>query len=238
MESPHTFFLHSDYQDFLKSQPPNSADLILTDPPYNISRKTGFQEMGRHGVKDLRVSMDFGDWDKERVDLNGLTEGCYRVLRKGGTLVIFYDLWKISYLAEALVQAKFRQIRFIEWIKTNPVPLNSKHNYLTNAREVAIVSIKGSNPTFNSQYDNGQYRYPLTQPGKRYHRAQKPLGLFRALIRKHSNKGDTVLDPFMGSGTTAVGCSIEGRRFKGCDKDLECVDIVQSRLRELESQGG
>ena len=49
----------------------------------------------------------------------------------------------------------FNQIRFIEWIKTNPQPLNSKTNYLTNCREVALLGVKGSNPTFNGEYDTG-----------------------------------------------------------------------------------
>ena len=62
---------------------------------------------------------------------------------------------------------KFKQIRFIEWIKTNPQPLNSKINYLTNSREIGfLLGIKGSKPTFNSSYDNGIYQFPL-QGGKK-----------------------------------------------------------------------
>ena len=57
---------------------------------------------------------------------------------------------------------KFKQIRFLEWIKTNPQPRNSKINYLTNCREIALLGIKKSNPTFNSQYDNAIYKYPYS----------------------------------------------------------------------------
>ena len=57
----------------------------------------------------------------------------------------------------------FKQIRFIEWIKTNPQPLNSKVNYLTNCREIALLGIKKSKPTFNSKYDNGLYDNEIYQ---------------------------------------------------------------------------
>ena len=57
--------------------------------------------------------------------------------------------------------AKFKQVRFIEWIKTNPQPRNSNVNYLTNCREVAVSAVKGGKPTFNSKYDKGIYEYPL-----------------------------------------------------------------------------
>lgn len=72
----------------------------------------------------------------------------------------------------------------IEWIKTNPQPLNSKLNYLTNCREIVLVAVKGSKPTFHSQYDNGIYHYPLQGGKNRFHPTQKNLKLFEELIKK------------------------------------------------------
>ena len=54
----------------------------------------------------------------------------FRVLKNGGTLIVFFDIWKITPLKEIMEKIGFKQIRFIEWIKTNPQPLNSKINYL------------------------------------------------------------------------------------------------------------
>lgn len=142
---------------------------------------------------------------------------CYRVLKRGGTLICFYDLWKITTLKEYMELAKFKQLRFIEWIKTNPVPLNSKTNYLTNSREIALVGVKGGSPTFNSEYDNGIYKYPICHDKGRFHPTQKPLALISDLIEKHSVKDDLVLDCFSGSGTTAVAAAKTGRRFVGCE---------------------
>ena len=140
---------------FLKELESNSIDLALIDPPYEVSRETNFKS-GEAKGKDtdrFRVSMDFGDWDSDFTGLDEVIKELYRVLRKGGTLICFYDIWKISILRRYFDDAKFRQIRFIEWVKTNPVPINSKINYLTNAREIAVVAVKEGNtmPTLTTQ---------------------------------------------------------------------------------------
>ena len=151
-------------------------------------------------------------------------EQFYRVLRKGGTLIIFFDLWKITLLKELMERHKFKQIRLIEWLKTNPQPRNSKVNYLTNCREIALLGVKDSCPTFNSSYDNGLYQLPLQGGKNRFHPTQKSLELFKELIKKHSNSGDVVLDPFLGSGTTALACQQLGRVCQGCEISKEYFD--------------
>ena len=221
----------SDYGRFLKAVPPGTVDLILTDPPYNISRKTGFS--GGGGVaRFATVSMDFGAWDHQEINLSTLAKNAYRAVRKGGTVIIFYDIWKLSRVAEAMTTAGFVQLRFIEWLKTNPVPLNSQRNYLTNSREIAVVGVKTSKPTFNSVYDNGLYQYPIPR-GVRLHPTQKPLKLFVDLVAKHSNPGDLVVDPFIGSGTTAVAALQQGRTFAGCDTDKGYAKTARKRVRGM-----
>jgi len=129
--------------DFLPTIEKNSIDLILIDPPYTISRATGFESCGEKGVERFKMSYEFGEWDNEIFALDELFKECHRVLKNTGTIICFYDLWKIETLKKWLEDAKFKQIRYIEWIKTNPVPINSKINYLTNAREIALTAVKG-----------------------------------------------------------------------------------------------
>lgn len=219
-----------DYREFLASLPRGSVDLLLTDPPYAISRETGFQSV-KAGVKRFAVSMDFGRWDHSAIDLSALAAQAYRVLRRGGTAIVFYDLWKISTLAEALTSAGFRQLRLVIWEKTNPVPLNSSRNYLTNAREIAVLAVKGGTPTFHSQYDSGVYRLPIPRE-KRFHPTQKPLALMQQLIEKHSDPGDLVIDCFAGSGTTAVAAMRACRSFAGCEIDARYLERAQVRLQQ------
>ena len=225
--------MNGDCLELIKQIPSNSVDLILIDPPYEISRPTNFrsgEETGRDTDR-FRISMDFGEWDKNFTGLEVVIKEGYRILRQGGTMICFYDLWKIETLKNLYDSNKFKQVRFIEWVKTNPVPINSKINYLTNAREVAVSAIKGSKPTFNSSYDNGLYSYPICAGKERtIHPTQKPLSLITDLVLKHSNEGDTVLDCFMGSGTTGVACKNTNREFIGIELDEKYYKVACERL--------
>ena len=154
----------------------------------------------------------------------------YRVLRKGGTCIMFYDVWKLEALKWQMERAGFKQLRLIEWVKTNPQPLNSSRNYLTNCREFAVLGVKGSKPTFNSKYDNGIYSFPLQGGKYRIIPTQKSTALCEALITKHSNPGDVVLDTFMGSGTTAVAAYNTGRNVKGCEMREEMYQQMIERI--------
>lgn len=211
-----------------------SVDLILIDPPYEISRPTNFQSGEKTGrdVDRFRISMDFGEWDKNFSGLNSVIKEGYRVLKKGGTCICFYDLWKIETLKNIYESNKYKQIRFIEWLKTNPVPINSKINYLSNAREIAVSAIKVSKPTFNSSYDNALYRFPICRDKGRFHPTQKPLDLIKELIIKHSNEGDVVLDCFAGSCTAGVAAYQLNRKFIGCEIDTDYYNQSLERLKD------
>lgn len=257
---------------FMKEIENNSIDLILTDPPYIISKTSGMNEFYnnvksnednnvtsvktdeeweeykksnniddddnkdkyiKYGTiygKKYSVRTDYGDWDKDFTIelLDEFIKQYYQKLKKGGTLIIFFDIWKITLLKELLEKHKFKQIRFIEWIKTNPQPINSKVNYLTNCREIALIGVKGGKPTFNSSYDNGIYNFPLQGGKNRFHPTQKSLALFEKLIEKHSNENDLIMDTFLGSGTTAIAAKNTKRNFIGCEVNIEyCDKIIQ-----------
>ena len=180
-------FENTDSLSFMATLQKGEVDLVLTDPPYIISHETGFKSV-KEGVQRFAVETEFGDWDRPEnfsmSDLEASVKEYYRVLRDGGTAIIFCDLWKVSYIKEMMERHKFKQIRFIDWVKTNPVPLNSKRNYLTNSREVAILGVKKSKPTFNSEYDSGLYRYPICHDRGRFHSTQKPLAFMEELVKK------------------------------------------------------
>ena len=126
------------YEELLKIES-NSIDLVLIDPPYIISRDSGFKGITENTPKELvskyNISIDFGDWDKTELNWQELFKQYYRILKKGGTLIIFYDIWKANELKENAELVKFKQPRVGCWVKNNPVPINSKLNYLSNATE-------------------------------------------------------------------------------------------------------
>ena len=221
--------------DFLRNTPNNSISLVLTDPPYEVSRDTNFSSGRPKGTDTdrFRVSMKFGEWDSGFTGLDEVIKECYRVLKNSGTMICFYDLWKLTVLREYFENANFRQIRFIEWLKTNPVPLNSKINYLTNAREIAVTGVKGGKPTFHAEYDNGIYRYPICHDKWRFHSTQKPIMLLEDIIEKHSNEGDLILDCFAGSGSTAQAAFNKNRDFTGCELSKEYFDKSVQHLKAM-----
>ena len=250
-----------DAEVLIQSLDNDSVDLMLTDPPYIISRNTGMNDLhtivheggddplhteqewdvysstknkefsdkdkqnwlkwGNTLGKKYAVKTQYGEWDSKFTleKLENVISASYKKLKKGGTIIIWFDLWKIGELRAMLEKFKFKQIRFIEWIKTNPQPLNSGINYLTNCREIALLAVKGGKPTFNSKYDNGIYNFPIMGGKHKVHPTQKNLELFKSIISKHSNEGNLVCDPFLGSGTTARASMELGRTFVGSELD-------------------
>ena len=208
-------------------------DKFFGDKKKNIETlKKNYLKYGSIYGKKYAVRTDYGAWDSEFTmeDLQLFINHFYRVLKPGGTCIVFFDLWKITPLKDQLESAKFKQIRFIEWLKTNPQPINSKVNYLTNCREIALLGIKKSKPTFNSSYDKAVYNYPIQGGKDRFHPTQKNTKMFEELIEKHSNEGDVVLDCFLGSGTTAVAAKNTNRDFIGCELEKEYFDKLMLRI--------
>ena len=142
-----------------------SIDLILTDPPYKISKETGMdnlhkmiEENKEKGITSVKteqeweqvkdkyigskysVQTQYGDWDENFTleTLDQFVQEFYKKLRIGGTVIIFFDFKKITYLFDILEKHKFKQPRLIEWIKTNPQPINSKINYLNRKKRWLI----------------------------------------------------------------------------------------------------
>ena len=158
------------------------ADTNLCGKDKRKHRRAAFKRMkadylkyGSIYGKKYAVKTNYGNWDSEFTldTLESFVEHFYRILKDGGTCIMFFDIWKITNLKEMLERSKFKQLRFIEWIKTNPQPINSKRNYLTNCREIALTAVKKGSSTFHSQYDNGIYRHPLQGGKDRFHPTQE-----------------------------------------------------------------
>lgn len=200
-------------------------DLILTDPPYNISRSNNLQTLSGN-----RQGVDFGEWDAHSIEPADWIPLAAETLSKNGSMIVFCGIRQASYVIEAMERSGLRFKDCIRWIKTNPMPRNRDRRYVVDY-EFAVWGAKGK-WTFHRQsdtYDRPEIR--CSYPAKRLHPTQKPVQLMEDLISRHSNVGDTVLDPFMGSGTTGVACQNLGREFIGIEKDAGYFAAAQDRLQ-------
>lgn len=235
MVFPNTI-INDDVRNVLSNIKDRSIDLILTDPPYEISKDSNFHYNLETVNKDYaykfnRVSNDFGNWDKETLDWNFLAAEFRRILKSTGTVLMFYDIWKLNVIKEAFETNKFNQPRIGVWVKNNPVPLNQHDNYLSNAKEYFVSYVKYRKPTFHSEYDNAVYYHNICNGNEREdHPTQKPLKLIEEILLKHSNPGDLILDPFAGTFTSCVAAKINNRNYIGIERELKYFNIGKRRL--------
>lgn len=214
--------MQGDCLEKMKEIPNGSVDMVLTDPPYNIARKNNFSTMGRSGI-------DFGEWDKN-ADLFSYIDQCYRVLGKNGSFVVFNGWKNLGDIARYSEALGFVVKDMLRLEKTNPMPRNRDRRYITDFECAIWFTMPKAKWTFNRQDDKYQ-RPKFTHSIERgLHPTQKSLKLMMDLIRIHTNSGDVVLDPFMGSGTTGVACKNLNRKFIGIELDEDYFEIAKKRI--------
>jgi len=215
-----------DCLEYLKTLPDNFVDLVVTDPPYNVSQKNNIK------YKEFNVVKNFGSWDFN-FDPEPVLKELKRVLKPDGQVYIFCSTKQISQYMKILQEGwNFRNL--LVWYKTNPAPRISKTNYVF-ANEYIIYAInspktKPGKICFNFKKHNEMHNTIITsalqgkerlknEKGKTLHPTQKPLSVLKKLIEISSNKEDIILDCFMGVGSTAIACKELERNYLGCEMD-------------------
>lgn len=229
-------FENVDGLEQLKSVPDESVRLVLTDPPYLIAHigPTG----GAYEHFDTEESFTMAQ-------LEEFVKEWYRVLVPGGTLVCWFDTFKLGELRAMCERAKFGgRYRVIRWIKDAGNQVEVKQTYIGWGESALVVSKpKASEIVFNNKDENGKaiahrglFTARLPRGSERFHPTQKPVDLFEELIKLHSNPGDTVLDSFTGSGATPMACLLTGRNFIGAELNPEYYEKTQERLLNVDNQ--
>ena len=204
------------------------VDCILTDPPYMIARKNNFHTMGRKGI-------DFGEWDKD-VDLFSWLDRIPKLLSKNGSVVIFNDWKNLGDIARYCESLGLEIKDLLRWEKTNPMPRNRDRRYITDYECAIWLVNKKSKWVFNrldEKYQRPKFEYPVVSGNeKTIHTTQKPVKLMEEIIRVHTKKDNTILDCFMGSGSTGVACMNTNRKFIGIELDENYFNIAKQRIEE------
>jgi site-specific DNA-methyltransferase (adenine-specific) len=202
------------------------VDAIITDPPYGTNDGCGKV----HKIGNELVVFDVGEWDKE-LPLSWI-KSAINILRSGCWITVFTDKLSVKTVWDELGKCGANGKQTFYWVKTNPPP-QPRDNFCSGI-ETAVVATKG---VVKKWYGGGWYRNyfecPIvTNEDRTNHPTQKPIKIMSYLMSAITDKGDLILDPFMGSGTTLVAAQNEGRRAIGIELDDSYCAIAVDRLRQ------
>jgi site-specific DNA-methyltransferase (adenine-specific) len=239
----HLRIYHGDCLELLALIPESSVDLVFADPPYFLSNGGITCHAGK------MVSVNKGEWDKSRgPDANhefntAWLAACQRVLKPNGGIWVSGTSHVIHSVGFAMQQLGFKLLNDISWVKPNPPP-NLSCRYFTHATETIIWAAKNSKSrhTFNyklmKEANRGKQMksvWEIRPPepwekkfGK--HPTQKPVALLERILLASTNEGDLVLDPFAGSGTTALAALRLRRHALGCELSAEFLSLSVRRI--------
>lgn len=222
-----------DAVELMNNLPPHSIDLVVTDPPYEFISKRpvggGFMDKGnkRHITK---IKSSFG----MSFDPLPMLKGIHRVCRKFNAYIFTNKTLLLDYLSFAKENKLNYDILF--WVKRNPIPLFYEH-YLLDKEYVIFLRERGAFFDSTLTYENYRTIYNGTIAINEYdHPTQKPFPLISKLIRISSKPNQIVLDPYLGTGTTAVAAEDIGRNWIGSDDDPKSCEIARKRLETERSK--
>lgn len=227
----------------LAKHPGGVFDMIFADPPYFLSNGGITCHAGK------MVKVDKGAWDKSRgpaENHNFNTEWlrrCQALLKPNGTLWVSGTHHVIFSVGYAMQQLGMKLLNQVTWQKPNPPP-NLACRYFTHSTETILWAAKNEKSRHIFHYNamraaNGGkqmkdvWTFTAPKPDEKLlgkHPTQKPVALLERILLAASNPGDLVLDPFMGSGTTALVCTLLTRHFVGIESEAAYLDLSIRRL--------
>ena len=233
----------------LKKIPSETFDLIFADPPYNLQLKCELIRPDRTKVNAVNDKWDqFENFKKyDEFTYQWLLE-CRRILKKDGAIWVIGSYHNIFRVGTVIQNLGFWILNDVIWNKNNPMP-NFRGTRFTNAHETLIWASKSekSKYTFNYQSlkclnDDLQMRSNWDLPicsgaerlkknGKKVHSTQKPEALLHRILLASTNKDDMILDPFLGSGTTAAVAKKLGRNYFGIEKEKNYFKAAEKRIK-------
>jgi len=239
----------ADCVELMRLMPAGSVDAVFADPPYRLSNGGVTVKNGRVGpVNKGAWDRSLGSFEKDHAFNVRWLEEARRILKPDGTIWVSGTHHVIFSLGFALQTLEFKVINSVVWEKPDPPP-NAPDTAFTHSHETLLWASKGWGHTFN--YDLVNSRNPASQVSsvwripavprreklQGYHPTQKPLRLVRRALIACTREGDLVLDPFAGSGTTAVAAKELNRSFVGAELQGEFCGLAARRIGAAERGG-
>ena len=218
--------MQGDCLERMKEIPDGSVDMVLTDPPYrtisggNKSNASLSKSMGGNNGKVFEHNdIDFSMWVPE----------VFRVLKDGSHAYFMTNFINLFTLQKELTDSGFKIHNLLVWKKNT---CTANRWYMKNA-EYTLFARKGGAKTINNP--SSKVVHDFNNPRDKVHPTEKPVGLMDYYIENSSTRLDTVLDPFMGSGTTGVAAKNLGRSFIGIEMDDTYFSIAKERIDAIEA---
>lgn len=222
--------------DGLKELPDQCVDMIFTDPPYYQYRAQNVEGLKNH--KDIITEFEFDGFKSETDYLKFIEDvlnECYRVSKPGAAGYMWCGDDFVSYINRLVEKTGFQFRKVIHWHKTNPFPAIYTRKMYANSMEMLVHFSKGTPKTWNHKPVNEMHNFiesPICMGKERtLHKTQKPLKVCLPFIEISSNENDLILDPFMGSGTTAVAAKKLKRNYIGFELDEKFCKIAEDRVK-------
>ena len=255
METKHKI-IFGDCLEKLKQMPDESIDLIFADPPYNISKKKG---LGWKFSKHITMQETWDIFSKDeffKFNLSWLNE-CLRILKHGGSLWVsgsFHNIYQIGFIIQNLPDIKVNNS--VVWFKPNAQPNITCRLFTESTEHLIWASKNGNNKKWKFNYEltkndisdnlnpkgkqtRNVWSIPITPQSEKQtgnHPTQKPLELLRRILISCTDKGDMVLDPFAGSGTTSLVAMQCERNSIAIEKDKKYVELITKRLSQAANE--
>lgn len=228
---------HGDCLEFMRSIEASSVDAVVTDPPYCSGGATEAAKGGatHQGLRSETIrTARFAWFDSDNMTTGGLvwllravSVESLRILKPGGSLLVFCD-WRMAFLVgPAMESGGFRLRNLIAWDKGNfgcGTGFRPQHEM--------ILHLTRRSPEFYAKDVGNVVRSKRVANGSKCHPTEKPVDLMQRLVNVVAPEGGVVVDPFMGSGSTGVACIKNGVNFMGCDLDPEYVEVARRRTEE------
>lgn len=220
--------IHADCLDIMREMPDKSVDLILSDPPYGISYKTRYRKEKNHKFSTVISGDDNLNW------LPLWASEANRVLKNNSALYVFCGQTTIGTFQEELTNY-FTLKNIIVWEKNNHTAGDLVNAY-GKSWEPLLYFNKGVRP-INGKRIHDIFKSNRISSCALIHQNQKPCDLIELILEKSSHENNTILDPFSGSGTTAIACHNLKRNFICIEKDVDYHAASVKRLEHHQRQG-
>ena len=214
----------------MRNLPDGCIDLIVTDPPYRITSRGACGTASGYITKDKSKKGKI--FEHNDIDIKDYIDEFYRILKDNTQCYIMTNNHNIYHFLDVIEKSKFHFTKCLIWDRQNKICCQ----YYMNQYEFIIFMRKGKGKMINNcscsdiiSIPNNRSKNP---DGSNVHDSEKPVELMKVLVTNSSLEGDVVLDPFMGSGSTAIACAISGRKFVGFELDEKYYTIAKKRIDE------